>query len=76
VNGFIYANQWLTPYILKIDPVSGKVVGRIDLSTLENEISNKYKDTNGLNGIAYNPQSGTFFVTGKNWPLIYEIKLL
>jgi glutaminyl-peptide cyclotransferase len=76
VNGFIYANQWLTPYILKIDPVSGKVVGRIDLSALENEISNKYKDTNGLNGIAYNPQSGTFFVTGKNWPLIYEIKLL
>lgn len=76
VNGFIYANQWLTPYILKIDPVSGKVMGRIDLSALEDEISNKYKDTNGLNGIAYNPQSGTFFVTGKNWPLIYEIKLL
>lgn len=76
VNGFIYANQWLTPYILKIDPASGKVVGRIDLSALEDEISNKFKDTNGLNGIAYNPQSGTFFVTGKNWPLIYEIKLL
>lgn len=76
VDGFIYANQWLTPYILKIDAVSGKVVGRVDLSALENEVSNKYKDTNGLNGIAFNPQSGTFFVTGKNWPLIYELKLL
>lgn len=76
VNGYIYANQWLTPYVLKIDPSSGKVMGRIDFSALESEISNRYKETNGLNGIAYNPASGTFFIAGKNWPVIYEVKLL
>ncbi|MFT3824514.1 MAG: glutaminyl-peptide cyclotransferase [Chitinophagaceae bacterium] len=74
-NGFIYANQWLTPYILKIDPVSGRVVGKMDLSSITSEITSKNPDLNELNGIAYNAATGTFFVTGKNWPTIYEVKL-
>jgi len=75
VDGYIYANQWRTSYILKIDPKSGNVVGRIDLSPIASEIEAKYKDTHGLNGIAYNPRTNTFMVAGKKWPFMYEIKL-
>ncbi len=75
VNGFIWANKWLSPYILKIDPSTGNIVGRLDLTEIENEISRQYNDTHGLNGIAYNAQTGTFFITGKNWPFIYELKV-
>lgn len=75
VNGFIYANEWLTNNILKIEPATGKVVGRIDLSTLANEATQRHKGSNEMNGIAYDSASGTFLVTGKNWPLIYKIKI-
>lgn len=75
VDGYLYANRWLTPYILKIDLKTGKVVGRIDLSQIESEISGKYEFAHEMNGIAYHTASGTFYVTGKKWPLIYEIKL-
>lgn len=74
VDGFIYANQWQTPYILKIDVSSGKVVAKLDLSTLVHEIDALYKDHEYLNGIAYNPATKTFFVTGKRWPRMYEIR--
>jgi glutamine cyclotransferase len=74
INGFIYANQWQTPYILKIDPNTGQVVGRLDLSTLVNEVDTRNPGHDYLNGIAYNPITGTVVVTGKRWPLLYEIK--
>ncbi|HYE55085.1 MAG TPA: glutaminyl-peptide cyclotransferase [Chitinophagaceae bacterium] len=73
-DGYIYANQWQTNYVLKIDPSSGRVVGRLDLSTLVSEVANKFPGYNYLNGIAYNPASKTVFVTGKRWPNIYEIR--
>jgi len=75
VNGFIYANQWLTNYILKIDASNGKVVGRLDLSNIEKEVSNKDPEVHEMNGIAYNSGSKTFYVTGKLWPTIYEIRI-
>jgi glutaminyl-peptide cyclotransferase len=75
INGFIYANQWQTNYILKIDPANGKVVGKVDLSNLDAEAKKKNENSDVLNGIAYNPTSNSFFVTGKLWPTIYEIKL-
>ena len=75
VDGFLYANQWNTPYILKIETSSGKVVGRIDLSKIDNDISPNYPNTFGLNGIAYNHATGSFFISGKKWPVLYEIKL-
>ena len=74
INGFLYANQWQTNYILKIDPSSGKVVGRLDLTSLVNEAKNKYGASDTLNGIAYDPTTGKIYVTGKLWPNIYEIK--
>jgi glutamine cyclotransferase len=74
INGFIYANQYETNYILKIDPSNGKVVGRLDLSNLDAEAKKKYADAEVLNGIAYHPETNSLYVTGKLWPTIYEIK--
>jgi len=74
IDGFIYANQWQTPYILKIDPRAGKVVGKMNMDSLVHEIDNKSPGHDYLNGIAYNPATKTVFITGKRWPSIYEIK--
>ena len=74
INGFIYANQYTTNYILKIDPSNGKVVGKLDLSNLEAEAKKKYSNAEVLNGIAYHPETNSLYVTGKLWPTIYEIK--
>lgn len=75
VDGFIYANQWQTPYILKIDPASGKVVGRLDFSKTVAEVEAKYPQARELNGIAYNKTRNTLLLAGKKWPLYFEIKL-
>ena len=74
INGFIYANQYTTNYILKIDLSNGKVVGKLDLDSLVQEAKRKYDGAEYLNGIAYNPASKSLYVTGKLWPTIYEIK--
>lgn len=75
VNGFIFANVWQTEWILKIDPATGKVVGRIDLSNLTNEMRNAYPQADVLNGIAYDEKSKALLITGKWWPKEYLIKL-
>ena len=75
VDGVLYANQWQTNYILKIDISTGKVLGKIDLSKLADEIRRISPDVDVPNGIAYNPDKKTFYVTGKLWPKMYEIKL-
>ncbi|HEX3933555.1 MAG TPA: glutaminyl-peptide cyclotransferase [Puia sp.] len=74
IKGFLYSNQWLTNYILKIDPESGKVVGRLDMDTLVADARNKYSEAESLNGIAYDSSTGKIYITGKLWPTIYEIK--
>jgi glutaminyl-peptide cyclotransferase len=73
INGFIYANIWQTNYIVKIDPATGHVTGRIDLSSLSYESRNKNPNVDVLNGIAYDSASKKIYVTGKLWPTIYEI---
>ncbi len=74
IGGYIYANQWLTDNILKIDTTSGKVVGRLDLSSLRTEAKTKYPYSEETNGIAFDSASNKIYVTGKLWPLIYEIQ--
>ena len=76
INGSIYANQWLTPYILKIDPASGKVVGRMDFTQLIGQVQNQFPVAEEFNGIAYDSTTQKVFVTGKKWPKLYEIKIL
>lgn len=74
INGYIYANKWLTNEILKIDPNTGYVVAKLDLSRQVAEVKNKFAGAQEMNGIAYDSITGKTYVTGKKWPLIYEIK--
>ena len=74
INGYIYANQWLTDNILKIDTTTGKVVGKLDLSSLKTEAKMNYPFSEETNGIAYDSATNKVYVTGKLWPLIYEIQ--
>jgi glutamine cyclotransferase len=73
VNGFVYANIWQQNYIYKIDPTSGEVVGKMDLSDIVSRARQQYVNAEVLNGIAYNPATQKFYVTGKNWPVMYEV---
>ena len=77
VNGAIYANQYTTNYILKIDPGTGKVTGKIDLANILEKSGQAYDPAkvDVLNGIAYDSTSQSLFVTGKNWPAMFQIKL-
>jgi glutamine cyclotransferase len=74
INGFIYANQYEYNYILKIDPASGHVVAKMDLSELVNRVRSKDPQINVLNGIAYDSVTKKIYVTGKLWPELYEIQ--
>ncbi len=75
IKGFIYANIYTTPHIVKIDPQTGRVVGRMDLSALQQDAKNRNPAALEMNGIAYDPAAGSLYVTGKMWPAIYEIKI-
>jgi glutaminyl-peptide cyclotransferase len=75
VKGEIFANVWQTDYILRIDPSSGKVVGLIDASGLLKKSDIIPGQTDVLNGIAYDATGDRLFVTGKNWPTLFEIRL-
>lgn len=70
-NGFIYANVWQKPIILKIDPKTGEVVGKFDFSLLATQNTKGTDDV--LNGIAF--KGDHMLVTGKNWSKIYEVKI-
>jgi glutamine cyclotransferase len=75
VNGKIYANIWKTDNIAIIDPQNGRVTGWINLSGLLG--TREYgKPIDVLNGIAYDANTDRLFVTGKLWPLLFEIKLV
>jgi|TARA_B100000780_G_scaffold159403_1_gene111407 glutamine cyclotransferase len=76
-DGKIYANtyQFNKEVGLIIDPQSGKVEGVIDFSGLKTKVK-QHPKLDVLNGIAYNKQRKTFFVTGKNWNKLFEIKIL
>jgi glutamine cyclotransferase len=75
VDGFLYANLWYQDTIVKIDPASGRVVQRYDLSGLYPR-SQRSRTADCLNGIAYDARDGTFLVTGKLWPYYYKVDLL
>lgn len=77
VDNFIYANIWLTDKIIKIDKKTGRVVAEIDASQLlsPQERASLSRDA-VLNGIAYNPESKHFFLTGKLWPKLFEVRFV
>lgn len=75
VKGEILANIWLTDRIARIDPRSGHVTGWIDLSGLPRPRTGNAGDA-VANGIAWDKAGNRLFVTGKNWPRLYQIRLV
>ncbi len=75
IHGAIYANVYTTPYIVKIDPQTGKVTGRMDLSSLQHDAKAKNPKALEMNGIAFDPATNKWYVTGKFWPTIYELNV-
>lgn len=74
VEGFIWANIWHSDLIVKIDPATGAVVNQLDLAPLRKQL--KLNDSEQvLNGIAWDSDKKAFWVTGKNWPKMFLIKL-
>ncbi|HVT87100.1 MAG TPA: glutaminyl-peptide cyclotransferase [Chitinophagaceae bacterium] len=74
IDGFVYANQWQYPYVLKIDPADGKVVGKADLNDMWNRVKAIDPEADVPNGIAYDSATKKIYVTGKLWPNLYEIQ--
>ena len=75
IKGEIFANVYMTDWIVRIAPETGQVTGWIDLRGLLPE-SDRTRGAEVLNGIAYDAEGERMFVTGKFWPKLYEIKLV
>jgi glutamine cyclotransferase len=74
INGDVYANIWQNDSIVIINPNTGQVKAWIDLTGLPSENNS---DPNAvLNGIAYDQNNNRLFVTGKDWPSLYQIELV
>jgi glutamine cyclotransferase len=72
VDGVVYANVWQEDDIVRIDPATGKVSAVIDASGLLTPEERRQTDV--LNGIAWDPTAKTFLITGKMWPKMFEVK--
>ena len=75
IKGEIYANIWHSDRIARISPRNGRVLGWIDLTGLL-PANQKVNDESVLNGIAYDAQHDRLFVTGKQWPKVFEIRVV
>lgn len=77
VDGLVWANVWLTDRIVIIDPETGVVKGELDMTGLLSPADKAKTDDKDdvLNGIAWNPEKKTFYVTGKRWPKMFEISV-
>ncbi len=74
MNGELYANVWQTQFVLEVDPATGRILGSIDFVGLLPQ-ADRTKETDVMNGIAYDAKDDRLFVTGKNWPWLYEVKV-
>ena len=74
-EGLIWANQWYSQVIVGIDPADGVIRRIVDLSPLVAEIG-AIQNGAVLNGIAHDPASGRWFITGKLWPTLFEVRLV
>ncbi len=74
VKGEIYANVWHSDRIARISPRDGHVIGWIDLTGLL-PADQKVDAESVLNGIAYDARQNRLFVTGKQWPSVFQIEL-
>lgn len=76
VGDSIYANLWQTDFIVQFDKVTMQATALIDVRGMLPE-EERPRDPGGvLNGIAYNPESDTFYLTGKLWPKLFEVRFV
>jgi len=73
VKGEIWANVYTTGWIVRIDPATGKLLGRIDLNEFAEDQMDATPNADVLNGIAYDAASDKIFITGKRWKQLFEI---
>lgn len=71
VDGTVWANVLASDSILGIDPSTGVVTAVVDASNLE-----RPDEARELNGIAFDPATGNFLLTGKFWPTTYEVRFV
>lgn len=74
IDGYIYANQYQAPYIFKIDPASGFIVAKADLTDMWKRVKTIDPEADVPNGIAYDTATKKIYITGKLWPELYEIQ--
>ena len=74
VDGQVYANVWQTETIVRIDPATGNVTAEIDAAGLLSAAEMSGVDV--LNGIAHDPSTKTFLLTGKYWPTLFEVRFV
>lgn len=74
VDGKIYANVWQKESMMIIDASSGAIIGVINFAGLKEKVT-QHENLDVLNGVAYHKGRQTFFVTGKNWDKLFEIKI-
>jgi glutamine cyclotransferase len=75
IDGKLYANVWEKNIIVIIDPKTGAVTGRIDLTNLYPQ-NKRNLNSDVLNGIAYDKATGRIFLTGKNWDKLFQVKFV
>ena len=75
INGKIYANRYQKNGVAIINPENGGVEGVVDFTPLKNKVT-QHPKLDVLNGIAYNPETNTIFVTGKRWDKLFEIEIV
>lgn len=77
IDGFVYANRWFSDEIVKIDTANGHVVGKLNFTGLLQQYDPGAKVNEGavLNGIAYDSTKKKLYITGKDWPKLFEIRL-
>ncbi|TJY36039.1 glutaminyl-peptide cyclotransferase [Pontimicrobium aquaticum] len=75
INGKIYANRYQKNGVAIINPENGAIEGVIDFSSLKNKVK-QHPTLDVLNGIAYNPDTRTIFVTGKHWDTLFEVEIV
>lgn len=74
IDGLLYANIYQEDYIVVIDPLTGKLLRRIDMAGLLTPLEARKTDV--INGIAYHSGRKSIYITGKLWPTIFEVKFL
>ncbi|SDB43003.1 Glutamine cyclotransferase [Flavobacteriaceae bacterium MAR_2010_188] len=74
INGKIYANIYQRNGVAIVDPTTGAVDGVVDFSSLRKKVT-QHPGLDVLNGIAYNPERNTIFVTGKHWDKLFEVEI-